>query len=267
MAENVNIYSALAKCQSECKLAGKSGKNTFDGYTYAMLEDYIEVIRKPMSENGLSLTVSVKTIERLPCRKTQSGKEEQVVQVCLQGTLSHESEEQIVAEVYGEGQDRSDKAIYKAITGGKKYLIADLFNIATSDDPEGSSDHERDNSPQIAGKAPVSQTPAKATMAPLTTGTGVPASIMSVKTVNQTLAGQAPGKTNDQRLGEGIISSIQYDETIALLRKHNIVTKKWRSWLKDVYGFESLANMTTEKYEEIKTVVTTTPDIINNYEM
>ena len=272
MAEKTSIYSALAKCQAKCKLAGKSGKNTFDGYSYAMLEDYIEVIRVPMAENGLSLTVTVKTIERLACRKTKSGNDEQVVQICLQGTLNHESGEQIVAEVYGEGQDRSDKAIYKAITGGKKYLIADLFNIATSDDPEKDSDSERDKAPQNAGKAPSTASNSRPATPPLTTGTGKPAQVPSVKAVNQTLAAKsapvqttAPAQTNDERKATGLIGSQQYDTLTRFLKTYKIPGKNWKMWLKDSYGFGSLAEIKVEAFEGIKQALEKNPKIIAEY--
>ena len=40
------------------------------------------------------------------------------------------------ADGYGEGVDSGDKAPYKAITGGRKYALASLLGLATSDDPE-----------------------------------------------------------------------------------------------------------------------------------
>ena len=138
------IYRALAAVQARVKAAGKSGSNEYDHYSYAMLNDYCEVIRVPMAENGLALAVDIEKVDRLTPRKTARGGEEQVVIVIVKGILMHESGESISFTGYGEGQDRSDKAIYKAITGAKKYLIANIFNVPTSDDPEKDSDAERD---------------------------------------------------------------------------------------------------------------------------
>lgn len=137
--ENSNIYSALANAQANVKPAGKSGENTYDKYTYAMLQDYCEVIRGPMIENGLALSVSVIEVIDLPDRTTSLGKVEHAVRVKLQGILSHKSGETLTYHGWGEGQDRADKAIYKAITGGKKYLLANIFNVPTTDDPETDS--------------------------------------------------------------------------------------------------------------------------------
>jgi len=138
------IFRALAAVQARVKAAGKSGSNEYDHYSYAMLNDYCEVIRVPMAENGLALSVDIDKVERLTPRKTARGGEEQVVLVTVKGILMHESGESLSFTGYGEGQDRSDKAIYKAITGAKKYLIANIFNVPTADDPEKDSDAERD---------------------------------------------------------------------------------------------------------------------------
>jgi len=43
----------------------------------------------------------------------------------------------------GQGADKGDKGVYKAITGAKKYFIANLFLIPTDDDPEGNDDYEK----------------------------------------------------------------------------------------------------------------------------
>jgi hypothetical protein len=73
----------------------------------------------------------------------------------------HISGESIEYIGYGEGQDRADKALYKAITGGKKYLIANIFNVPTTDDPETDS-HEGFDTPAVKTPPP----PAKAAPAP-----------------------------------------------------------------------------------------------------
>ena len=54
--------------------------------------------------------------------------------------LSHaESGEWIEIDIIGEGYDRGDKAVYKAITGARKYGLACLFDLVTTDDPETDS--------------------------------------------------------------------------------------------------------------------------------
>jgi hypothetical protein len=156
-----DIFGALAKAQSMIVPAGKSCENKFDHYKYSNLEDYWKVVNKPMAENGLAFPINVTDIWRLPDRQTRNGGNEKVVQVQLTGYLLHTSGQRISFICYGEGQDRSDKAIYKAITGGKKYLLANVFGIPTTDDdPERDSDDKRGEDhtkPSQGNKAPPRQ--------------------------------------------------------------------------------------------------------------
>lgn len=130
------LASALVKVQAEMKAAGKSGENTYDHYKYAKLEDYLAVARPILAANGLAVLTSVKEVNRLPDRQTSKGGIERAVEVLLIARLVHESGEWIEVEGVGEGQDRADKAPYKALTGGKKYLLAGLLAIPTTDEPE-----------------------------------------------------------------------------------------------------------------------------------
>ncbi len=130
------ISAAIVKAQAAIRAAGKSGDNKFDKYTYAKLEDFFDAAKPVMAANGLALLVSVTSCEALPDRPTKNGGLEHAVRVMLKGDLIHESGEMLTVTGCGEGQDRADKALYKAITGGKKYLLASLFSIPTTDDPE-----------------------------------------------------------------------------------------------------------------------------------
>jgi hypothetical protein len=56
--------------------------------------------------------------------------------------ILHESGEWVEASAWGEGQDRGDKAVYKAITGARKYGVASALGLATTDDPEDDGGEE-----------------------------------------------------------------------------------------------------------------------------
>jgi hypothetical protein len=131
-----SISKALAAMQAEFTTITKSGENKFDRYTYANLEDYIKGTRDILTKHAFFIVSSVEKIERLPDRPTQKGGLEHAVQIRLLMRLVHESGEWIEISCAGEGQDRADKAAYKAITGARKYGMATLLGLATSDDPE-----------------------------------------------------------------------------------------------------------------------------------
>jgi hypothetical protein len=140
------ISAALVKAQTLVKDAGKSGDNKFDKYKYSKLEDFLGACDSALMACNLALSVETVDVINLPDRPTKNGGAEHAVQVRIRGTLIHDSGETHNVSGYGEGQDRADKAIYKAITGARKYLVAGLLRIATTDDPEA------DEAVGLAGK-------------------------------------------------------------------------------------------------------------------
>jgi hypothetical protein len=163
MSDSIDkLAPALIAAQSEMGGVGKSGTNTFDRYSYATLEDYVKAIRKPLAKHGLSIVTSVMFPERLEPRKTAKGNLEHAVNVGITIRLVHESGQWIETQSMGEGQDRADKALYKAITGARKYGLASLFNLATTDDPESDELVGRDREP-APPQRPVAPAPPETT--------------------------------------------------------------------------------------------------------
>lgn len=146
--ETDKLAAALVAAQAEMPMVGKSGNNTFDKYTYAKLEDYVKVVRPIFAKHGLSMLTSVDTAESLPIRKTASGKDEHVTRIKMTLTILHASGQSVAVTAWGEGQDRGDKGIYKAITGARKYALASALGLATSDDPEADDTGKESPAPQ-----------------------------------------------------------------------------------------------------------------------
>ena len=132
----VNIFSALAKAQRDFKPVQKSGKNQAQGYAYADLDDYLSAVRSALAQNELAITSNVIAINDLEPRTTKQGGHLFVVRATLQTRLIHSSGESIETISYGDGMDSGDKAIFKAVTGARKYGLAALLGLATTDDPE-----------------------------------------------------------------------------------------------------------------------------------
>lgn len=144
IVQHKNVYEALHAAQAECGLIGKSGKNTYDKYSYANLEDYISGVHGPLAKHGLSVTTSVEAVRDLEKRTTQKGGTEHAVEVIVLMVIYHTSGTFVSLKSAGQGQDRADKSIYKAITGARKYILAQALNLATSDDPEADEGVGRD---------------------------------------------------------------------------------------------------------------------------
>ncbi len=141
------LAPALAKAQAEAGRVAKSGKNTFDRYSYANLEDYTAAVKPILAAHGISMLASTHEINGLDDRPTKSGGVEHAVRLCLSVRLLHTSGEWIEIHATGEGQDRADKAVYKANTGARKYAAAMVLNLATTDDPEATERPDGDAPP------------------------------------------------------------------------------------------------------------------------
>lgn len=141
------VASALVHARAKITKVAKGGTNTYDKYNYASLEDFVNATEKVLAEHGLMVSSSARSCESLPERKTSAGKTEYVVRVGLDIRAFHESGQWIQVSAYGEGQDRADKAVYKAKTGARKYGLSLLLGLATSDDPESDTSVGVDDAP------------------------------------------------------------------------------------------------------------------------
>lgn len=162
-SEHIDKVSAsLVLARSAMRPVGKSGDNKFDKYRYAKLEDYVESTDFALNANGITVITEVVCVETMDVRTTKSGGNEYPVRVKLTVRLLHSSGQWIECDAYGEGQDRGDKGIYKAITGGRKYALACVFGLVTTDDPETTEIQAADSEPppaqrQVPVKPPLSE--------------------------------------------------------------------------------------------------------------
>lgn len=137
------IYAALAKAQAEFSNVQEGGYNEYDGYKYAKLSNYIDSIRPALGKHDLGLNFTTLEKRALEPRTTSKGNKEYIVEVKMALRIFHSSGEWMEVYGYGEGQDRGDKAYYKAVTGCRKYIIASALNLATEDDPENDGDDNK----------------------------------------------------------------------------------------------------------------------------
>lgn len=197
-----NIAQALHMIQSELKPIEKKGKNTQQNYAYAKFEDYIEGIKDILNAQGLTIVTTVNEPKRLEPRTTKHGSIQYAVEVAITARLFHKTGEWIEIDCYGEGQDSGDKAIYKAITGARKYALACLLGLATKDDPENDEEEtrreqrsqQRSAPPQRQQSAPPRQQtpPAKAATPPAKSPTATPEQIDELLSVAVDEVRQAP---------------------------------------------------------------------------
>lgn len=138
--DNSNIYKKMLNIMNNMSRVPKNGYNSYNKYKYVKEEDLVDYIRPLLVENGLAFTSNMVEQER----------NEDFTKVKMEFTLVDVDTQETLTSIYwGEGQDKQDKGIYKAVTGAEKYFLMKTFLVATGDDPE---EDTKDVQPQGKGK-------------------------------------------------------------------------------------------------------------------
>lgn len=129
------LFPALAAIRAAITGVGKDKRNEFHKYDYASAEGVARAVKPLLDKHGVLILPSVQSYEQADAGI--------MVLTMLYRLVHAPSGEQAECTWLGVGQDKGDKAAYKAYTGALKYFLIDLFQIPTSDDPEGDSETDR----------------------------------------------------------------------------------------------------------------------------
>ncbi len=122
-----SLMPALLEAKREMSPVFKGKKNDHFNYKFANEEAWFDAVQPALLAHGLLLSFSV----------TGSTRNGNLTTVLGTARITHaESCQWIEVDGVGEGDDKSDKAAYKAMTGLKKYLYALAFSLPTTDDVE-----------------------------------------------------------------------------------------------------------------------------------
>lgn len=142
------LVKKLAKIMGEINNVEKNGFNAFHKYNYAMEQDMLVAVRKKLSDANIFIVTDVKTVT-----VQETGKEGFLTTIqTVHAFHDGDTGETLYASSAGQGTDKGDKGIYKAITGATKYFISKNFLIPTGDDPE-SFDEKRDQAGRVPKEA------------------------------------------------------------------------------------------------------------------
>lgn len=128
-----NIYVKIANVMKGIRTVKKNGWNEYNKYDYATEKDLLDEVKPLLLKNGLIIVPNVIDQKRTGDIATVK------VEFDL---IDIETGEAIKSTFYGEGQDKGDKATYKAYTGAVKYYLMKTFMIPTGDDPEADETEE-----------------------------------------------------------------------------------------------------------------------------
>jgi len=136
-----NIYQRLHAAMRDVGYIQKDGYNSFSKYKYVTHDAVVEHVRKALVQHGIVVVTSTPEVEFPAAATTNAGKANNIcrVRLVVRFVNADEPSEFVETEFWGEASDTGDKAIYKAISGAKKYAFTNMFMLATGDDPEQAS--------------------------------------------------------------------------------------------------------------------------------
>lgn len=139
------LTTALAKAQGQMTFAVKDSKNPHFGNRYADLASVWDAIRKPLTDNGLSITQTVDTINE---------------KMVLVTTLWHASGESIASRYPIQPLKSDPQGLGSAISYARRYSISALVGVVQDDD-DGNAASGRSSPPQTTPGAGPSAPPPK----------------------------------------------------------------------------------------------------------
>lgn len=126
-------------------------------YEYLAEEDITKALRKTLPANGITVIPVKMTLVANETYNSDKGGRMVNRLICVRYRISHTSGEFVEGEAMGEGSDRGDKAINKAMTGAYKYFLREVTQIAGGLDPDKTSSDELARAAKVKGAAPTPQ--------------------------------------------------------------------------------------------------------------
>ena len=139
------LKQKLLEVSKSIKYLEKDKENKMQHYSYLSEAKIKEVFKREFEKNGVLFNYTTDDVREYEISPTSRGTK----QFCTiaKGTyrfMDVDSDEEIVGVWHGSGTDTGDKGLYKAITGGIKYVINTNFLTPTGDDPEN-DDNDKSN--------------------------------------------------------------------------------------------------------------------------
>ena len=138
------ITAALLAVSRSTGYVQKDGYNGFGKYKYATEAAICAQTRGALAEAGLQIVPEIEALET-GSRENKQGAPIQWAKIRMLYHVCHAESGRSASFAWaGYAEDSGDKAEWKAITGAKKYFLANLFLLVTGDDPESEPPAPRD---------------------------------------------------------------------------------------------------------------------------
>lgn len=140
MSNKAGLFKKLVNVMGKIERVPKNGFNSFHKYKFVQEADLSEYVRKFFVEEGLALIVGAKGQTLTPV----GDKGDLLTSLEMEITIADvETGEGITVPWQGQGTDKGDKGLYKAMTGGVKFWLLKTFLVPSGEDPEGDEETDR----------------------------------------------------------------------------------------------------------------------------
>lgn len=131
----MSVYNKLHAIMAEFPSVPKAHVNSFHKYSYRSADDILAALKPLLVKHGVLMAVSGSDV------KTDTLNESILTTVEMTVTFWDPDDlgPVISCRAFGQGVDKGDKGVYKAITGALKYALLTNFLIPGSEDPEQDS--------------------------------------------------------------------------------------------------------------------------------
>lgn len=140
------IHKKLLNIMGKIERVPKNGTNNFHHYKFVQDTDLTEYVRKFLVEEGVMALPSMESQTVMPQGDNYL--------TLVDGSITFvdtEDGSSVTVKSQGQGQDKGDKGVYKAMTGFMKYGMMKTFMVPTGDDPE----HDEEPKPAKSQKPAV----------------------------------------------------------------------------------------------------------------
>lgn len=142
----MELLKKLIEVSKAIEYLQKDKTNSMQGYKYLSEAKIKETIKKQFELQGIVFNYSTDEIREYEISPTSKGTKQFLT--IAKGTYHFYdvgSKDNISGTWFGSGSDTGDKGLYKAITGGIKYVLNTNFLIPTGDDPENDEENKGDD--------------------------------------------------------------------------------------------------------------------------
>lgn len=135
------LYQKLHAILKDVQYIQKDKSNEFHRYRYASEAAIKRALHKAFIDHRVLCQFELLDVRERDAAPTKAGKPQWITRVTIgYRFIDIDGGDTLGGTFFGVGIDSEDKGLYKAITGGLKYMLTSMFLIETGDDPEAVTD-------------------------------------------------------------------------------------------------------------------------------